>query len=69
MEMPTITYILTANYTEDKKPKFRSDRYQFTVVIPNLNYGVDEQIVEFISDMEKIVALMTLKLALICRKI
>lgn len=23
-----------------KKPTFRSDRYQFTVVMPNLNYGV-----------------------------
>lgn len=51
MEMPTITYILTANYTEDKKPQFRSDRYQFTVIMPNLNYGVDEQVVESISDM------------------
>ena len=44
---------MTANYTEDKKPQFRSDRYQFTVIMPNLNYGVDEQVVESISDMEK----------------
>ena len=30
------------NYTEDKRPTFRSDRYQFTVVMPNLNYGVPQ---------------------------
>lgn len=26
------------NYTDEKKPYFRSDRYQFTVIMPNLNY-------------------------------
>lgn len=31
-------YEFQVNYTEDKKPSFRSDRYQFTVVMPNLNY-------------------------------
>ena len=41
------SYEFQANYSEEKKPKFRSDRYQFTVVLPNLNYGVDEQNVEF----------------------
>ena len=35
------SYEFQANYSEDKKPKFRSDRYQFTVVLPNLNYGVE----------------------------
>ena len=30
------------NYDESKKPSFRSDRYQFTVVMPNLNYGITE---------------------------
>lgn len=34
-------YDFKINYSEDKKPSFRSDRYQFTVIIPNLNYGVD----------------------------
>ena len=34
--------------------KFRSDRYQFTVVLPNLNYGVDEHNVEFINDTKEI---------------
>ena len=48
------SYEFQANYSEDKKPKFRSDRYQFTVVLPNLNYGVDEQNVEFINDMKEI---------------
>ena len=34
-------YEFQVNYREDKKPSFRSDRYQFTVVMPNLNYGVE----------------------------
>ena len=33
-------YEFQINYDESKKPKFRSDRYQFTVVMPNLNYDV-----------------------------
>lgn len=32
-------YEFQVNYSEEKKPSFRSDRYQFTVVMPNLNYG------------------------------
>ena len=31
-------YSFQINYTEDKKPYFRTDRYQFTVIMPNLNY-------------------------------
>lgn len=31
-------YEFQVNYSEEKKPTFRSDRYQFTVVMPNLNY-------------------------------
>ena len=31
-------YEFQVNYEESKRPKFRSDRYQFTVVMPNLNY-------------------------------
>lgn len=27
---------------ESKRPTFRSDRYQFTVVMPNLNYDVPQ---------------------------
>lgn len=34
-------YEFQVNYREDKKPSFRSDRYQFTVIMPNLNYGVE----------------------------
>ena len=30
------------NYREGKKPYFRSDRTQFTVILPNLNYGVQQ---------------------------
>ena len=32
-------YEFQLNYNENKKPRFRSDRYQFTVVMPNLNYN------------------------------
>ena len=32
-------YEFQVNYEKSKRPKFRSDRYQFTVVMPNLNYG------------------------------
>ncbi len=34
-------YEFQVNYSEEKKPSFRSDRYQFTVIMPNLNYGVE----------------------------
>lgn len=35
-------YEFQVNYSEKKKPSFRSDRYQFTVIMPNLNYGVEK---------------------------
>ena len=35
-------YEFQKNYTESKKPTFRSDRYQFTVIMPNLNYGTQD---------------------------
>lgn len=35
-------YEFQVNYSEEKKPTFRSDRYQFTVVMPNLNYGEND---------------------------
>lgn len=31
-------YEFQVNYTEDKKPYFRSDRASFVAVMPNLNY-------------------------------
>ena len=34
-------YEFQVNYSEEKKPSFRSDRCQFTVIMPNLNYGVE----------------------------
>ena len=37
-------YKVQVNYTENKRPMFRSDRYQFTVVMPNLNYGVPQNV-------------------------
>ena len=39
-------YKAQINYTEDKRPTFRSDRYQFTVVMPNLNYGVTQGVTQ-----------------------
>lgn len=35
-------YEFQVNYSEEKKPSFRSDRYQFTVIMPNLNFGVEK---------------------------
>ena len=32
-----------SSHDESKKPSFRSDRYQFTVVMPNLNYNVPQK--------------------------
>lgn len=46
-------YEFQVNYSEDKKPLFRSDRYQFTVVMPNLNYGTVEEKEAFISEMKE----------------
>ena len=37
-------YKAQINYTEDKRPTFRSDHYQFTVIMPNLNYGVPQDV-------------------------
>ena len=37
-------YEFQINYSEGKRPTFRSDRYQFTVVMPNLNYGVTQDV-------------------------
>lgn len=34
-------YEFQVSYSEEKKPSFRSDRYQFTVIMPNLNYGIE----------------------------
>ena len=59
-------YEFQKNYTDNKKPTFRSDRYQFTVIMPNLNYGtqdvpqvipqdhLDVQIVELMRANDKI---------------
>ena len=37
-------YKAQINYIEDKRPTFRSDRYQFTVIMPNLNYSVPQDV-------------------------
>ena len=37
-------YEFQINYNESKRPSFRSDRYQFTVVMPNLNYDVAQDV-------------------------
>ena len=56
-------YEFQINYNESKKPSFLSDRYQFTVIMPNLNYDVpqdvpqdqmDAQIIKLISNDNKI---------------
>lgn len=37
-------YEFQINYDRNKRPSFRSDRYQFTVVMPNLNYNVPRNV-------------------------
>lgn len=37
-------YEFQVNYNDSKMPLFRSDRYQFTVVMPNLNYDVPRNV-------------------------
>ncbi len=37
-------YEFQINYNESKRPQFCSDRYQFTVVMPNLNYDVPQDV-------------------------
>ena len=32
------------NYSENKKPTFKSDRHQFTVILPNLNFNVPRSV-------------------------
>ena len=51
-------YEFQVNYDESKRPSFRSDRYQFTVIMPNLNYvvlqgGTQEQLKYDISEQIK----------------
>lgn len=45
-------YAFQVNYTEEKKPYFKSDRYQFTVIMPNLNYGgtQDDTVNDIVND-------------------
>lgn len=42
-------YEAQINYNESKKPSFRSDRYQFTVVMPNLNYRVTQDVTQAVT--------------------
>ena len=42
-------YKAQINYIEDKRPTFRSDRYQFTVIMPNLNYSVTQGVTQDVS--------------------
>lgn len=44
-------YEFQINYNERKRPSFRSDRYQFTVVMPNLNYDVSQEFDETMSEI------------------
>lgn len=40
-------YTSLVNFTENTHPKFRSNRYEFTVVLPNLNYERNDVPQEF----------------------
>ena len=37
------SYLDAPNFTQGKEPKFYSDRSQFVVTLPNMNYGVIEE--------------------------
>ena len=37
-------YEVQINYKENKKPTFRSDQYQFTVIMSNINYNVPQDV-------------------------
>lgn len=45
-------YEFQINYSEGKRPTFRLDRYQFTVVMPNLNYNVPQDVPQDKLDMQ-----------------
>ena len=45
-------YEVQVNYAKDKKPSFRSDRYQFTVIMPNLNYDVPQDVPQDVLDKQ-----------------
>ena len=47
-------YEFQINYDESKKPSFRSDRYQFTVIMPNLNYDVPQDVPQDLMDVQSI---------------
>ena len=55
-------YVNQINYHKSKKPYFRSDAYQFTVIMPNLNYGIEGRKLEKPKDetKEKILTLIRL---------
>lgn len=63
-------YEFLVNYSDEKKTFFLSDRYQFTLVISNLNYSVENfdisdanlrsQIKELIKENSKVLILVTL---------
>ncbi len=40
---------MEVNYNETKMPKFRFDRYQSTVMMPNLNYNVPRNVPQNVS--------------------
>ena len=40
------SYEAQVNYKEGKRPYFRSDRTQFTVILPNLNYDVTQGVTQ-----------------------
>ena len=45
-------YEFQINYDESQKPSFRSDRYQFTVIMPNLNYDVPQDVPQDLMDVQ-----------------
>ena len=45
------SYEAQVNYKEGKRPYFRSDRTQFTVILPNLNYDVTQGVTQGVTQV------------------
>lgn len=53
-------YEFQINYNKSKKPSFRSDRYQFTVIMPNLNYDVPQDALQDVPQDELNIQIVSL---------
>ena len=43
-------YALAESYTDEKKPRFISDSDNFTLILPNLNYGINKNVTDDVTE-------------------